>query len=51
MSSSYIARKPLMWKSSYSENPPGHLDSSWIASGSVQSPGLELEPKDVTFLM
>ena len=45
---SYVTRNPIMRKSSYSKDPSGHLDSSWIASGSIQSPRLDLEPKGVT---
>jgi len=46
--SSYIAHNPIIGKSSYSQDPSRYLDFSWIAFGSVQSPGLDLEPKGVT---
>ena len=43
--SSYTARNSIIRKSSYSEDPSRHLDSSWIASRSIQSSGLDLDPK------
>ena len=43
--SSYIACNLIITKSSYAQYPLGQLDSSWIASRSVQNSGLNLEPK------